>query len=181
MAKNFVYLGISIDGKIADQNGSLEWLDMIPNDEQTDMGYFKFMEGIDALVMGRNTFETVLGFDVEWPYSKPVFVASSSLSEIPEKLQDKVFIINGTPAEIVKQLNEKGYHNLYIDGGKTVQGFMAADLIDEMILTTIPTVLGGGPSLFGSLDARHDFELVSSSIHLKQIVQNHYKRKRIAE
>ncbi len=174
---NYVYLGCSLDGYIAGPNDELDWLDAIPIPEGTDMGYHTFMEGIDALVMGRNTFEKVLSFDVAWPYKKPVFVLSNSLEEIPDSHADKAFLITGTPEGVVTELNSKGYNRLYIDGGQTVQGFMRAGLIDEMTLTKIPVVLGGGISLWGHLEEPQQFELVSSQVFADHIVQDKYRRK----
>jgi len=84
--KNSVFIATSLDGYIADKTGAVDWLDLIPNPKQDDMGYFKFIKDIDALVMGRSSFETVLGFDVDWPYTVPVFVLSNSLNKVPENL-----------------------------------------------------------------------------------------------
>ena len=176
--KNKVYIGTSMDGYIADKNGALDWLDSIPNPDGESMGYFEFMDSIDALVMGRTTFETVCGFDVEWPYKKPVFVLSNTLNEIQESHKDKAFLVKGSLNEILDQIHNKGYHNLYIDGGSTIQSFLKEDLIDEMVITTIPILLGSGFSLFGEHEKRLMFELVSSKVYLNQIVQNRFKRKK---
>jgi dihydrofolate reductase len=172
---NRVYIATSIDGYIADREGGLEWLEYAPQPRQGDLGYATFMSQIDALVMGKNTFIMVDSFDIEWPYDKPVYVVSSTLTELPKKYSDKVFLIQGTPEEIVKELNSKGLHNLYIDGGQTIQSFLSADLIDEMIITTIPILLGGGVSLFGSLDETMKFEAVESHID-GGLAQTQYKR-----
>ena len=91
--KNSVFIATSLDGYIADKNGGIDWLHSIPNPENDDMGYVEFNNEIDALVMGRTTFETVLGFDVEWPYDKPVFVLSNKLKEIPESHKGKAFLV----------------------------------------------------------------------------------------
>ena len=121
--RNSVYIGTSLDGYIADRNGGLEWLDSIPNTDNSDMGYYDFMGRIDALVMGRTTFETVCGFDVDWPYKKPVFVLSNTLVELPESHKGKAYLVKGTLSEILEQIHQKGYHRLYIDGGATIQNF----------------------------------------------------------
>jgi len=176
--KNSVYIGVSLDGKIADKDGGLDWLDSTPNPEQSDMGYFQFMAGIDALVMGRNTFEVVCGFDVDWPYKVPVYVLSNSLTQIPADYQDKAYLVKGSLTEVLEQIHQRGHHRLYIDGGSTIQSFLAEDLIDDLIITTIPILLGGGPSLFGELNEALSFELISSEILLGQLVQRHYRRKR---
>lgn len=176
--KNSVFIGTSIDGFIADKNGKLDWLEMIPNPEGDDMGYVEFSRDIDALVMGRTTFETILGFDVNWPYDKPVFVLSTTLEEIPESHKTKAFLVKGTLTEILSQIQEKGFKRLYIDGGTTIQSFLREDLIDEMVISTIPVLLGGGSSLFADLPKHLEFELVKSTTFLNQITQNHFRRKR---
>ena len=176
--KNSVFIATSLDGYIADKNGRIDWLYSIPNPENNDMGYAEFTNGIDALVMGRTTFETVLGFDVDWPYEKPVFVLSNKLKAIPESHKDKAYLVKGTLTDILEQIHEKGYQKLYIDGGTTIRNFLKADLIDEMVLTTIPILLGGGSSLFTELPNEQKFELIGTKTFLNQITQNHYKRKK---
>ncbi|WP_372758038.1 dihydrofolate reductase family protein [Mariniflexile sp.] len=176
--KNSVFIATSLDGYIADKNGGIDWLNTIPNPDNNDMGYVEFNNEIDALVMGRTTFETVLGFDVEWPYNKPVFVLSNKLKEIPESHIGKAFLIKGSLSVILNQIHKKGFHRLYIDGGTTIRNFLKEDLIDDMILTTIPILLGGGSSLFMELPNELNFELIGTKTYLNQITQNHYKRKR---
>ncbi|MGH1436848.1 MAG: dihydrofolate reductase family protein [Lewinella sp.] len=176
--KNKVFIATSLDGYIADKNGGIDWLFSIPNPDQIDMGYSAFTAQIDALVMGRTTFETVCGFDVDWPYKKPVFVLSRTLTEIPAAYKDKVFLVKGTLTEVLAHIHEQGFHHLYIDGGATIQSFLKEDLIDEMIITTIPVLLGGGSPLFGDLSATLAFECTGSTIFLDKVVQNHYRRVR---
>jgi len=176
--KNCVFIATSLDGYIADKNGGVDWLHSIPNPENNDMGYVEFTNGVDALLMGRTTFETVIGFDVPWPYSKPVFVLSNKLKEIPESHKDKAFLVNGKLTEVLAGIHGKGYERLYIDGGTTIRSFLREDLIDEMILTTIPILLGGGSSLFGELPKELNFELIGTKTFLNQISQRHYKRKK---
>ncbi len=176
--KNIVFIATSIDGYIADKNGELNWLQSIPNPENNDMGFVELNHRIDALVMGRTTFETVIKLDIPWPYNKPIFVLSNTLKEIPKHYKNKAFLTKGTLTEILNQIYEKGYNTLYIDGGTTIRNFLKEDLIDEMILTTIPILLGGGPSLFGKLPNELKFELIETKTFLNQITQNHYKRKK---
>lgn len=171
---NKVYIASSLDGYIADKNGGVDWLPS-PNGKD-DFGYGKFMDSIDALVMGRNTFQTVLSFDGEWFYTKKVFVISNTLKTIPENLKDKVELIQGTPKELVSKLNDKGYNNLYIDGSKTIQGFLKDDLIDELTITTVPVLLGGGVSLFGSLETQINFKHKETKV-LDGMVQSFYTKR----
>lgn len=175
--KNKVFIATSLDGYIADRNGAIDWLLSLPNPNNDDMGYKEFTSHIDALVMGRNTFEVVCGFD-EWYYQKHVFVLSSSMTEIPEKFTDKASLVKGDLRDVLDVIHGKGYHNLYIDGGKTIQGFLKEDRIDEMIITVIPYLLGGGIPLFGDLPEMLEFECIDTKIFLNSIVQNRFVRKR---
>ena len=175
---NIVFIATSLDGYIADKNGGLDWLQSIPNPDNLDMGWVNFIDRIDALVMGRKTFEKVCGFDCEWPYTKPVFVLSNSMKSMPEGYEGKAEPIKGSLPEVTEKIHQRGYKHLYIDGGVTVQGFLKEDLIDEMIITVIPILLGGGIPLFGELPKLVEFEHVKTEVFLSAIVQNHYCRKK---
>jgi len=174
--KNSVFIATSLDGFIADKNGGIDWLDTFPEINNIDTGYATFTSEIDALVMGRTTFETVLAFGIEWPYKKPVFVASTSLREIPIELKDKVHLVKGKPSEILQLIHQAGFYRLYIDGGKLIQSFLKEDLIDQMIITVIPVLLGSGYPLFGDLPDKLNFECVETKHYLNKIAQNHYLR-----
>jgi dihydrofolate reductase len=169
---NYVYIATSLDGFIATSDGGLDWLNEIPNPENSDFGYAEFMSGIDVIVMGRKTFEKILTFDV-WPYDKPVYVLSKRKVSIPKKLEDKVKILNGNPKKVTNQLKEMGHHNLYIDGGITIQGFLEEDLIDKMIITRVPVILGEGIPLFGKLTQRLHFKHEKTE-YLNEILSKRY-------
>lgn len=175
---NYVYIATSIDGFIAGDNNELEWLNDLPNPDNDDFGFSEFIKDIDALVMGRNTFETVIGFGCPWPYAVPVFVLSNTLKDIPVDLQCKVEILKGDPAGIVSYLNTEGYHNLYIDGGKVIQSFLKADLIDEMIISIAPVFLGKGISLFSNDCNRLDFKHLATEKYANGLIKNRYGRVR---
>lgn len=175
---NKVFIATSLDGYIAGKNNEIDWLEAIPNPDNIDMGYQTHMDSVDALVMGRNTMELVANMDIEWPYSKPVYVLSKSLKKLPNKLKEKVFLIKGDIKSINKKLKEKGYNNLYIDGGLTVQSFLKEDLVDELIITTIPILLGGGIRLFGDLDSALEFRCTKSEKYSNGICQNRFERHR---
>jgi dihydrofolate reductase len=176
--KNSVFIATSLDGYIADKNGGTDWLHSVPNPDNNDMGYAKFISQVDALVMGRKTFETVVGFDVDWPYDKPVFVLSNTLKKIPESHKEKAILLNGTLTEILEQIHKKRFYHLYIDGGTTVSNFLKEDFIDEMVITTIPVLLGGGSPLFAELPKKLKFKLIGTETYLNQITQNRYKRQK---
>lgn len=171
---NYVYIAASLDGYIATKDGGIDWLSEIPNPDNSDYGFNDFVQKIDALIMGRNTFEKVLSFG-QWPYPKKVFVLSNKLKEVPEELTDKVEIIAGDIKAIIVNLNKRGFLNLYIDGGKTIQSFLKENLIDEMIITRIPILLGSGIPLFGKLDKPLRFDEVETEILDDLLVKNHYK------
>jgi dihydrofolate reductase len=175
---NIVFIATSLDGYIADKDGGVDWLHSIPNPENMDMGYGDLNGRIGALIMGRKKFEKVCSFDCDWPYSKPVFILSNSMKSIPEGYEGKAEPIKGSLSEVIESIHHKGYKHLYIDGGMTVQSFLKEDLIDEMIITIIPIVLGSGISLFGGLPKPIEFKHVKTEVFLNAIVQNYYRRKK---
>lgn len=176
--KNSVFIATSLDGFIADKNGGIDWLDTIPEINTVDSGYAEFTSKIDAMVMGRATFETVCSFDIDWPYEKPVFVASKKLDRIPEAYVGKAFLLKGTLAEMLEQIHGQGYQRLYIDGGGLIQSFLREDLIDEMVITVIPVLLDLGIPLFAEVPEMLRFECKKSVLYVDAIVQNHFVRKR---
>jgi len=172
---NHVYIACSLDGFIAKPNGSIDWLTTIPNEKDDDWGYSRFIKKIDAIIIGRKTFETALLFG-EWPYNRPVFVLSNNIKQIPDFIRSKAELINGDLHKIIYLLHIKKFNNIYIDGGQTIQSFLKADLIDEMIITTIPIILGNGIPLFGSIDKELEFKLVNSEVLNNYMVKSYYKR-----
>lgn len=100
---------------------------------------------------------------------------SEQLESIPEPLKERVFLVKGDLEVILESIHEQGYNQLYIDGGTTIRNFLKAGLIDELILTTIPILLGGGISLFDELGSKHSLELVKSRVYLNQVVQSQYR------
>ena len=169
-----VYIATSLDGYIAGPNSELDWLEELPNPDESDFGFFAHMEAMDAVVMGRGTFNAVQAFR-PWPYEKPVVVVSSSLSKVPDDLVGKVEIVSGDPADIIAQCADRGFENLYVDGGKLVASFLAAGLIDEMAISTVPILLGDGIRLFGRLEAREWWEHISTESFAGGMVQSTYR------
>jgi len=173
---NIVYIAASLDGYIARKDGNLDWLMDIPNPDGGDYGFASFTDRIDGIVMGRNTFETVLAFN-EWPYTKPVFVLSSTLAEIPVHLEGKAEIARGDVNLIVDSLRQRGLNTLYIDGGKTVQSFLRHDLVDELIITRVPVLLGTGVPLFSEMDFEMKLDHVETEVFSNGLVKSTYTRK----
>jgi dihydrofolate reductase len=171
-----VYIGTSLDGFIARADGDIGWL-MNFADAAAIASYNEFIADIDVMVIGRGTFETVLGFPF-WPYDKPVHVLSKTLKRVPDNLSDKATISSLEPPELMRYLSDEGFKAAYIDGGKVIQSFLAAGLIDSLIIATIPVLIGSGIPLFGSLQADINFEHVRTSTYPNGLVRSYYKRKR---
>lgn len=173
---NYVYIATSLDGYIAKTDGDINWLHEIPNPEGSDFGFSDFMNSIDALLMGRNTYEKVLSFEGEWPYSKKVFVLSSKLSEVPKKLEGKVELVSGEITEVVKKINDEGFKKLYIDGGRTIQGLLSKNLIDEITISRIPILLGEGIPLFSLQSQQIKLTHIKTEAFNNGIVKSHYTK-----
>ena len=169
--KASVFIATSLDGFIARQDGALDWL---PVDGGEPHGYDQFMATVDAIVIGRKTFETVLTFDA-WPYGKKqVVVLTSRPSELVVPVGAVCDVMAGTPQKVVTQLAERGMKHLYIDGGVTIQGFLEAGLIQRLIITRIPVLLGSGIPLFGSLSRDVRLEHVATRTYPSGLVQSEY-------
>ena len=171
-----VYVGTSLDGFIAREDGDIDWLVKYQNKEVHD-SYNEFISTIDAMVIGRGTFEKVITFP-EWPYEKKVFVLSTSLKQIPGTLTEKATLVAMEPAALLNYLSDKGFSSIYVDGGKVIQSFLREDLIDEMIITKVPELIGTGIPLFGYLDNDLRFEHIKTNIYSDGLVKSQYERKR---
>ena len=173
-----VFIGASLDGFIARPDGGIDWLDVEGVLENEDYGYNEFIRDIDAIVMGRGSFEKVLTFD-SWPYgSTRVVVLSTRPVTIPERLSQTVEHMAGPPEAIVTRLEERGLTRLYIDGGKTIQGFLRAGLIDRMTITRLPVILGEGIPLFGATGRDIRLEHVRTHAYPDGLVQTEYRVRR---
>jgi dihydrofolate reductase len=126
--------------------------------------------------MGRNTYEFAITID-PWPYAKPVYVLSTSLKPFEDN-QKRITVLNKSPAGLVSDLGKKGFDNLYIDGGRTIRGFMADDLIDEWIITRIPVILGSGIPLFGDNLKTQKLVHAGTTTYTSGLVQSRYRRDR---
>jgi dihydrofolate reductase len=157
-----VFIGTSLDGFIARRNGSFDFL---PPDGGEPHGYDEFMADIDTIVIGKHTLDVVLSFP-SWPYAgKRVVALSHHPIDVPEGYEGRFEHMQGDPAVIVAQLAASGSHRLYIDGGVTIQAFIRAGLVQRMIVTRVPVLIGDGIPLFGA---------VSHDIRLRHIATQHY-------
>lgn len=167
-----VFVGTSVDGFIARPNGDLDFL---PVGGGEPHGYNEFMASVDALVIGRKTFETVLSF-AAWPYGdKRVVVLSSGPVDLSAVRGGVVEQMAGTPAEIVSKLAASGAHHLYVDGGITIQGFLRAGLVQRLIITRVPVLIGEGIPLFGTLPRDLRLNHVATRHYPSGLVKSEYQ------
>ena len=167
------FIATSLDGYIAREDGRLDWLEGWGG--EGDHGYAAFMASIDTLVMGRKTFEQVLGFG-SWPYAgKRVVVLSSRPLAVPEGLRPSVEVQSLEPADLMRRLAASGTRRVYVDGGQTIQRFLRAGLIGEMIITRVPVLIGAGIPLFGHLDEDVALEHVETEAFASGLVQSRYR------
>ena len=169
--KASVFIATSLDGFIARADGGLDWL---PEGGGEPHGYTEFMATVDALVIGRKTFETVLSFP-QWPYStKPVIVLSSRPATLEAPRGAICTFMDATPPEVIDRLAARGMDHLYIDGGVTIQRFLTAGLIQRLIITRVPVVLGTGIPLFGPVAHDLRFAHVTTRAYPSGLVQSEY-------
>jgi dihydrofolate reductase len=166
-----VFIGVSVDGFIARPDGTLDFL---PADGGEPHGYNEFFASVDALVIGRKTFETVVAFP-EWPYrDKRVVVLSGrplDLSRVPPSVEQ----MQGSPREIIPKLEARGFEHIYVDGGVTIQRFLREGLIQKLILTRVPVLIGQGIPLFGSLPKDIRLEHVETQHYQSGLVKTEYR------
>ena len=171
-----VFIATSLDGFIARPDGDILWLTSRPVPEGEDFGYAAFLDGIGAMVMGRESFEKVLTFP-EWPYKTPVVVLSRTPDRVtvPEALKDQVRVTSKPPREVLEELAAEGVGRIYLDGGQTIRSFLAEGLVRRVIVTLIPVLLGQGRPLWGHGAGDVNLTLVASRSWENGFVQVEYR------
>ncbi len=178
-----VYIAASVDGYIASPDGGLDWLDTAGNVEadmgSDDMGFQAFINSIDCMVMGRKCMQTISSMNLtpeQWIYGdKPIVVLSKTLPEPPENLRAYVEMYSGDIQTLMIELERRGHKHAYIDGGATITSFINRKLIDEIIITRIPVLLGEGIPLFGKIKQRVKLENSSAIVFSNEFVQVKYR------
>jgi dihydrofolate reductase len=166
-----VFCGISVDGFLARPDHSLDFLSA---GEREPHGFEEFLGSVDVLVIGRKTFEVVLTFG-KWFYGKkPVVVLSSRPLDFSSVKDGVVEQMSGEPSEIVTRLKARGFKHAYIDGGITIQRFLAAALIDRLIITRVPVLIGAGIPLFGPVPRDIGLRHVATRCYNGGLVQSEY-------
>jgi dihydrofolate reductase len=163
---------VSVDGFLARPDHSLDFLD---TGEQEPHGFEEFYASVDVVVIGRKTFEVVLTFG-EWPYGKkPVVVLSSHPLDFSSVKGGVVELMSGEPTEIVMQLKSRGFKHAHIDGGITIQRFLAAGCIDRLVVTRVPVLIGAGVPLFGPVPRDINLRHVATRSYKGGLVQSEYE------
>lgn len=176
MVTAHVFIATSLDGFIARPDGDIAWL-LQRDDPAEDHGYRDFIADKDLIVMGRGTYDSVAALD-PWPYDHPVVVLSRQLAgtPVPEAQKGKVSFRALAPQELLADLEQQGVRKIYVDGGQVVQSFLRQDLVSDMVVTTVPVLLGAGRPLFGAVPQDMDWTLVASRSFASGLVQSTYRR-----
>lgn len=178
--KASVYIATTLDGFIARENGELDWLpgsdgEVSIDSDTEDYGFNAFLDSIDVLVMGRNTYELAISTG-QWPYgNKRVIVLSSTLRNLADGVPNTVELQFGLPDDLYNELKKSGAKHLYIDGGKTIQGFLNSDLIDEITITRVPILIGKGIPLFCALNNDKQMKHIGTHAYKNGFVQSKYE------
>jgi dihydrofolate reductase len=169
-----VFIATSLDGYIARRDGSIDWLESFEPVEGEDYGYRAFMDSVDTIVVGRNTFDTVAAFPF-WPYEdKRVVVLTSRPVVLPAHAPPAGISAVADVQALYTSLEAEGADRVYVDGGKTIQQFLSAGLIDDLTITVLPILLGGGIPLFGAMGAEQRLQLAESRAYPNGFVQGRY-------
>ena len=164
-----VYIDTSLDGFIARKNDALDWLSIVSRPKE-DYGYKRFADSVDTMILGRKTYDVVLGFGA-WPYAGKRSIVMTHETRVSRHGEE---FFAGSPAELVERLRREGSKRAYVDGGAVIQQFLAADLVDDMTLSIIPILLGEGVPLFGAIGRDVHLRLAASRSFESGLVQLEY-------
>lgn len=165
-----IYIAMSIDGYIARKDGNLDWLEYGHTGSE-DYGFKKFINSIDTLILGRNTYQVVSGFE-EWPYKgKKVIVLSNTLKVVRKEAE----LFCGQLPDLLSKLHSENIRHIWVDGGITASKFLETGLVDELTISIIPMVLGSGIPLFSIMNKEHKCQLVSTQPYPSGLVQLKYE------
>lgn len=176
MSKIKLYIASSIDGYIARENHSLDWLHALPNPENLDYGYNDFINGIDTVILGRKTYDEIMGFGVEWPYGNcNTYIVTNDKNYNPQT--SKTFLLNDISKKSVDQIKWESEKDIWIvGGGKLISQLLNLEVIDEMYICIIPIILGSGIPLFPNKPKETKFRLVKTEDYNTGAVMLSYQK-----
>ncbi|MBU1305799.1 MAG: dihydrofolate reductase family protein [Alphaproteobacteria bacterium] len=178
MTTGHVFIGTSLDGFIARRSHDISWLTAYPTLGE-DHGFDAHMARMDAVVMGRGTYEAIK--DIRpWYYTRQVVVLSGSLlqDDVPAEISDKVEILQASPQEAMDSFAARGWSRVYVDGGAVIQSFLRAGLIADLVISRIPVLIGDGIALFGALDGDVMLDHLETKAFASGLVQSVYRVRR---
>lgn len=167
-----VFCGISVDGFLARPDHTFDFLD---TPGQGPHGFEEFWSSVDAILIGRRTFNVARSFAGPWAYGKkPVFVLTHRQPDFSALKGAVVEAIAGDPRAVADQLEQRGFQHIYVDGGQTIQQFLAAGLIDRLIVTRVPVLIGDGVPLFAPIPRDIPLRHVATQTFKGGLVQTEY-------
>ncbi len=170
------YIACSLDGFIAKKDGNIDWLTTFSApDANEDYGYRTFMDSVDAIVLGRVTYELALTFGA-WPYgTRKVFVLSRKYPKQGKSLEGAVIGTSAAPGDLTLQMSDSGIRHAYVDGGQTIQSFVRDDLLNDLTITRVPILLGEGLPLFGLVESEKKLTHIETRIFTNGFIQSKYE------
>ncbi len=162
MTKTVLYIATSLDGFIARPDGRIDWLTSVPNPQTGDYGYAALLESIGTVIMGRKTYEEVIGFGVDWPYGglDTYVVTNNSDFKI---LHPGIHVLTGNVKEFILSLKEHVHKDIWlVGGGQVVTQFLNDEILDRMIITIIPKIIGQGLPLFAGTPKESVWKLIET-------------------
>ncbi|HRK73467.1 MAG TPA: dihydrofolate reductase family protein [Rhodothermales bacterium] len=171
MARIVLYIAISMDGYIADEQGEMDWLEQFPNPAQEDYGYAHFLSGVEVVVMGRKTYEQILSFGVDWPYPKQkTYVVSRNV--LLDINSPHTYVVSSKVGQFLRDLKEQSVKDIWLVGGSKLNTYCLEEgVIDRLILTQIPILLGKGKRLFSPIPQSSSWHLDQASSYQNGVVQ----------
>lgn len=173
MRKLIAYIAISLDGKIADTKGGVDWLETIQHPKDQDYGYGEFVQSIDTTIMGNATYQQVLGFDMPFPYADKTNYVITRNTELLND-ENVTFISSDHAQRITELKREKGKDIWLIGGGAANTLCLQAGLLDEMIVHIMPMILGEGIPLFSEAQLMQHLHLTTSKVYSSGVVEIRY-------
>lgn len=174
MRKIILYIATSIDGRIAEPDGGIEWLSEFPITEEMDYGYKDFFASIDTIVMGGRSWREMSNMDAMGAYAdKTVYVVSRHHWGEKENIK---FITQDITERIAALRNEPGKDIWLFGGGELISMLLAANLIDEMQIAYIPVILGQGISLFPEQFKESKWKVIDTKIYDSGILKVDYQK-----
>lgn len=176
MPKVILYIATSLDGYIARPDGNLDWLTSIAPPDNGDYGYSELLQRIGTTIMGRTTYEEVLGFGIDWPYSEyDSYVLTSDQNYFPKT--ERTFVLNKDLTNLIDRLKKESEKDIWlIGGGQVVTKFLDLDLIDEMIITVVPKIIGDGIRLFPNSTVESTWNLIKTESFNTGLVSLTYEK-----